>query len=85
MYQLTEPVVIPDIYVSDLADVEELGNMNYRFTFTTRQRSTYDGLSIENVIVCRLVLPATAVIAAMNATKGALNLRCTDIEMTAMN
>lgn len=53
-----EPAMVPDVYVSDLAQVEDLGEGNLRFTFSTRQKSMHDYAGeTENVIVSRLIMP----------------------------
>lgn len=71
---LSEPVVVQDTYASGLSHVEDIGDGNYRFTFYTRLRSTYGG--DENNIVARLVLPASAVHAALKTTMRELGMKC---------
>lgn len=71
---LSEPVAIPDVYASSLSHVEDLGDGNYRFTFCVRQLSTYGG--DEHVIVTRLIMPGSAVYAAMQQTMKAMGHAC---------
>jgi len=62
---LIEPAIVPDIFVSELALIEDLGDGNIRFVYSTRQKSTHDySGTIEHVIVARLILPLPAVFAA---------------------
>jgi hypothetical protein len=71
----TEHVCIPDTFVSGLAEVEDLGEGNYRFTFFARRKPMgYHG-AVECEIVARLILPASAVQAAMRMTEGVMG-RC---------
>lgn len=70
---LTEPIAIQDVYASGLAEAEDLGDGNFRFTFYARQKSLYDYAgSIEYVVVARIVLPTVAVFSAMQMTKDSL-------------
>lgn len=71
---LSEPVIIPDIFTSGLADIEDLEDGNYRFTFYTRQRSPYGG--DENIVVSRLVMPASALIPAIRRTMRVAGYAC---------
>jgi hypothetical protein len=65
---LAEPVVIPDIFASGLARIEDIGGGNLRFTFYTTQRSTlFVDERPEHVIVERLVMPLGAVQQAIQA------------------
>jgi hypothetical protein len=66
---LTEPVVIPDIFASGLARIEDIGGGNFRFTFYTNQRSTvYPDERSEHIVVERLIMPLSAVQQAVQAT-----------------
>lgn len=56
---VTEPMAIPDVAVSDVLDVEEIEEGQYRLTFTMRQRSIHDGTR-ENVVCLRAVLTGAA-------------------------
>lgn len=66
---LAEPVVIPDIFASGLARIEDIGGGNLRFTFYTTQRSTlFVDERPEHVVVERLIMPLSAVQQAVQAT-----------------
>lgn len=54
---LVESLAIADVYVSGVADIEDLGGGNYRFTWYVRQRSTLTGKT-ERLIVARNVCSA---------------------------
>jgi len=54
-----EPAIVPDIFASGLAYAEDMGDGNFRFTFFTRQRSSYGGY--ENQVVARIIMPFAAV------------------------
>lgn len=74
---LIEPAIVPDIFVSGLADAEDLGDGNIRFTYYTRQKSFHDhSNSIEHVIVARIVVPFTALIYARKLTGERLGICC---------
>lgn len=67
---LTEPVVVPDIFVSGLARIEEVGGGNLRFTFFTNQRSTdYLDERPQHTLVLRFVMHVSAVRDASQATE----------------
>lgn len=72
---LTEPAIVPDIFVSGLAEAEDLGDGNFRFTMYTNQKCYRDG-TIEQVVVARLVMPAPAVIASLKATMRVMGIAC---------
>lgn len=57
--RLVEPVNVPDIFVSGLGEVEDLGGGCFRFVFYSR------GGREENVVVAKLVAPREAVPAAI--------------------
>ncbi len=63
---LTEHAVIQDTFVSGLSHVEDLGEGTRRFVFYSRQASTYGG--DEFVIVARIVMTETALMAALATT-----------------
>lgn len=66
----TEPIAVPDIFVTSLSEVEDLGGGCFRFTFCCNQRSIHGG-QMERVVVARLVATADAVPAALfTAAKG---------------
>jgi len=69
---LTEPMVVHDVYVSELARVENIGEGIFRFTFVTKQASIHDN-HMERVVVARLLMPAAAISDAMLATEMALS------------
>jgi hypothetical protein len=70
---LTEPIAIQDVFASGLAEAEDLGDGNYRFTFYARQKSIHDYAgAIEYVVVARIILPTMAVFSAMQMTKDSL-------------
>lgn len=71
---ITEPIYVPDVYVSDLLCIEDAGDGDLRFVFVTRQRSIYGG--DEHVVVARLVLPATTVYRSMKRTMQHMNVQC---------
>lgn len=56
--RMSEPVIVPDVFVSGLGEVEDLGGGCYRFTFFVKQHM--DGAE-ETVIVAKLIAPTGAV------------------------
>lgn len=72
---LCEPAIVPDTFVSGLAEAEDLGDGNFRFTLYTNQKSYRDG-TIEHVIVARLVMPAPAILASIKTTMKAMGYAC---------
>lgn len=56
--QLIEPQIIPDIFVSGLGEVEDLGDGNFRFTFYCKHHT---GAKEELVVVAKLIAPRSAV------------------------
>lgn len=74
---LSEPVVIQDIFVSALAQIEDLGEGIMRFTFTARQKSIHDYAGVvENVVVARLIMPVGAALGGTKETMKALGYSC---------
>lgn len=73
---LVEPAIVPDLYVSGLAYVDELENDNFRLTYFTKQRSTYDGGSHDMVIVARLVVSREVIIKNITKIMTALGVSC---------
>lgn len=71
---LSEPVHVPDNYVSGLSHIEDLGDGMLRFTFYKRQMSTY-GVE-EYVIADRIILSSTAVAKALKSTMNFMGWRC---------
>lgn len=72
---LSEPVSVPDVYVSGMSHIEELGDGNLRFTFYTQHQSIHGG-GEEWVIVSRLILPTSAVHGAMKQVMTKLGYAC---------
>jgi hypothetical protein len=59
---LVEHVAVQDIFVSELARIEDVGGGNLRFTFTTKQRSTtFLDERKEDVVTLRVVMHAASV------------------------
>lgn len=58
--ELVETAIIPDVFISGMADMENLGDGNFRCIFYSRQRAIYERGKFERVIVCRLVMSAGA-------------------------
>ncbi len=74
-FQLVEPAIVPDIFVSGLADAEDLGDGNVRFTYYTNQRSFHDRSgTIEHIIVARIIIPLGALITARELARKRLSL-----------
>ncbi|RUU79987.1 hypothetical protein [Mesorhizobium sp. M7A.F.Ca.MR.362.00.0.0] len=73
---LTEPAIVPDIFVSGRLEPEDLGDGLLRFTFFSKQKSIHDNGVEEHVIVARLVMPAALVLANMPSTMKALGVAC---------
>lgn len=57
--RFVEPVVIPDIFVSGIANVEQLSQDVFRLTFYADQKSPIDGVS-EQIIVAKLIVTREA-------------------------
>lgn len=51
---LVEPFAVPDINVSGIADIEDMGDGNYRFILYARRRS-------ERIVVASLIMTEGAV------------------------
>lgn len=66
----SEPIAIPDTYVSGLADAEQLSPGLWRLTFFSRQRSLYDG-EPENIAVAKFVVTGDAIVAICAAVRSA--------------
>ena len=73
---LVEPAIISDIYCSGLAEVEDLGDGNYRFTLYSKQKSfqSVEGGS-DYVIVARLIMPSLAVLHGVELTVKAMGMK----------
>lgn len=78
---LSEPAIVPDIFCTGLADAEDLGDGNFRFTLYARQKSLHDYAgSIEYVVVARLIMPTTAVHQSIQMTMKAMGFSCCGAE-----
>ncbi len=73
--QLAEPIVVPDVFVTDLVDVEHVGDGVYRFTFAAKTRDL-DMISYIYEVRLRIVLPAHAVFRAALWALKAIGARC---------
>jgi hypothetical protein len=74
---LVEPAIVPDIFCTGLADAEDLGDGNFRFTLYARQKSLHDHAGhMDYIIVARLVLPAKAVMESIQMTMKAMGVQC---------
>jgi len=61
---ITEPMAIPDIFISEVHSFEAIGGGCVRVTCTVNQTSVHDGTP-ERVVCLRVVLPREAIIPAM--------------------
>lgn len=73
---LHEPVVVEDIYVSELGGIEDAGDGNIRFTFCARQVSAYDHTNVETVVKVRLVTGPTLVWHTIRMTFAFFGMKC---------
>lgn len=74
--RLSEPVIIPDTYVSGLSHIEELdGGDTLRFTFYAQRQSIY-GDGSEYTVEARLILSKQAVWQALKLTLFTFGIRC---------
>lgn len=74
---LSEPAIVPEVFVTGLADAEDLGDGNFRFVLYSRQKSFHDYAGgTELVIVARLIMPAAAVMESIQMTMKALGVQC---------
>lgn len=74
---LTETAIVPDIYASGLAEAEDMGDGNFRFTLYAKQKSFQDYAgTVDYVIVARLVMPAAAVMESVQTTMKAMGVAC---------
>lgn len=80
--QLTEPVVIQDIFVGGVLP-EDLGDGTMRFTGFTRQNSiSFDG--VEYVVVNRVIMPVPSVLTGIKATMKMLGIACCGGELLSL-
>lgn len=74
---LVETAVVSDIFCSGLAEAEDLGDGNFRFTLYAKQKTFNDYTGeTELVIVARLIMPAGAVMEAIQMTMKAMGVAC---------
>jgi hypothetical protein len=74
---LVEPAIVPDIFCTGLADAEDLGDGNFRFTLYARQKSLHDYAgSVDYIVVARLVMPSKAVMDSIQMTMKAMGVQC---------
>jgi hypothetical protein len=69
--RLTEPGVVPDIFVSGLGEVEDLGGGCFRFTFFARHHGE---AGEEMLVVAKLIAPMEAVPPALFMAAKAIGL-----------
>ena len=72
---LIEPAIVADVFVSGIAEPEDLGDGLLRYTSFTRQKSFNSG-EIELVVVSRVIVPIPAVIQSMRETVRVLGMAC---------
>lgn len=77
---LSEPIVVPDTFVSGISHLEDLGDGNFRVVLYARQHSPYGGEDF--VIVAKLIMPSSAIINGINTAKAALSYKCSCGVMT---
>ncbi|WP_210240122.1 hypothetical protein [Mesorhizobium sp. B2-1-3] len=78
---LVEPAIIPDVFCSGLAEAEDLGDGNFRFTLYAKQKSHHDYAGTTDlVIVARLIMPVSAVHQSMQMTMKAMGVACCGAE-----
>lgn len=66
---LNEPAIVSDIFASGLADAEDMGDGNMRFTFFSKQKSLHDYAGcFDLIVVARIVMPLGAVHAGVQRT-----------------
>jgi hypothetical protein len=58
---VTEPIAVPDVFISGLHSIEDIGGRCVRYTCYVNQTSVHDGTP-ERVICLRIVVPREAVI-----------------------
>lgn len=80
---ITEPMAVPDVFVSGIHSVEDIGGGCMRFTYYVNQTSVHDG-SPERVICLRVVAPREAVEPTMLAVARAIGWQLVG-EMGAKN
>lgn len=73
---LSEPVSVPDTYVTELGGIEDAGDGMVRFVFCARQKSAYDPHETETVIRVRLVAGPTLIWHTIRMTMQHFGQRC---------
>ncbi len=71
-----EPAIVPDVFASGLAEAEDLGDGNIRFTYFVKQKSFIEIGGVEHVIVARIVMPFPALILGRRLTGQRLGICC---------
>lgn len=71
---LSEPVHVPDVPVSGLSHVEDMGDGQYRLTFYTVRQSLYGGM--EYTVEARLIATVPAIMKGVQTCMMALGRRC---------
>ena len=71
---LSEPVVLEDVYVSELAHIEDLGDGNYRLLCVTKHQSVYGGE--EHVITVKMVTTPAAMLRGARMVLKCLGVAC---------
>jgi hypothetical protein len=79
-FALIEPAIVPDVFISGLADAEDLGDGNWRWTFYARQKSIDYAGAVELVVVARIILPHSAVIQSIRKTMQSMGVSCCGAE-----
>ncbi len=72
---LTEPVIIEDIFVTNLVNIEAIDAGYWRFTFAASQQSLYGGGN-DYVVKVRIVLSASLVVSSATAALKAVGVKC---------
>lgn len=73
---LSEPAVVRDDYITGLAYVDKMPDGNFRLTYYTTQRSTYDGESHDLVVKSRHVMSMEVMIKNIQAMMTAAGVQC---------
>lgn len=72
----TEPIAIADTFASGLADVEDLGDGNLRYTLYARRKSMDFPGVYDFEVVARIVMPSSAAMIGVRQTMQCLGYRC---------
>lgn len=77
---LVEPAIVPDVFCSGLADAEDLGDGNFRFTLYAKQKSFQSAEGgFDYVIVARIIMPAVAALQGIDTTLKAMGIACCEM------